>query len=145
MRILLIEDDRATGLALRHRLEERKHEVDWHRDISEVQETGEIDVCLLDLGLVRTAGAETVLRFKRSFPLIPVVVLTSNDDPRIAATITPQVVVKNFGDQLLMDKIDAAIDDAVRPRTGDSWEDSQQIERAADEICRRADKLEPGE
>ncbi len=45
---------------------------------------GGIDICLLDLGLPESQGIETLERFRRAAPLIPVVVLTGLADDDLA-------------------------------------------------------------
>jgi DNA-binding NarL/FixJ family response regulator len=42
-----------------------------------------IDAVLLDLGLPGCQGADAVKRFKSAFPGVVIVVVSSNDDPRV--------------------------------------------------------------
>jgi DNA-binding NarL/FixJ family response regulator len=42
-----------------------------------------IDAVLLDLGLPGCQGADAVRRFKSAFPRVVIVVVSSNDDPRV--------------------------------------------------------------
>ena len=51
-------------------------------------ESGErVDVVLLDLGLPGSQGRETLLQFKEHAPLLPVVVLTANDDDKLKSQL----------------------------------------------------------
>jgi two-component system response regulator QseB len=82
VRILLVEDDRMLGEAVRRGLRREGHAVDWVED-GEAALTalaGEpYEVVLLDLGLPRTGGLEVLRRTRARGDRVPVLVLTAQD------------------------------------------------------------------
>jgi len=87
--VLLVEDDDCDALLLQRLIERvlvgqlSVERVTTAAAASARLDQGGIDVVLLDLGLPDSEGFDTVLRFRRSFPALPVVVLTGIDDEDI--------------------------------------------------------------
>src|ERR1700686_1432034 len=88
MRVLLIEDDRMIGAAVRSALKESAYAVDWVTDgqaaIAAV-EVESYDIALLDLGLPETDGRDVLRRFRGMGGQLPVIIVTARDgiDDRI--------------------------------------------------------------
>ena len=86
---LLVEDDDCDALLVQRLLETTSavqfslERVTTAAAATARLDQGEVDSVLLDLGLPDSEGFDTVLRFRRSFPNLPVVVLTGIDDERI--------------------------------------------------------------
>lgn len=88
LRLLLVEDDELFRLGLRVRLQQ---EVDIHTIIE--AEDGEtalaiaqktpLDLVLLDIGLPGIGGIETCRQLKATHPGLPILILTSRDDPEL--------------------------------------------------------------
>ncbi len=88
IRLLLVEDDELFRLGLRVRLQQNS-------DIDSITEAedGEtalalanqmpFDLVLLDIGLPGIGGIETCRQFKASYPTLPILILTSRDDPEL--------------------------------------------------------------
>jgi DNA-binding response OmpR family regulator len=94
MRLLLVEDDRLIGDALRSALRLDGHAVDWVRDVASALAalaSERFDLVLLDLGLPEdsapgrptdASGGLGVLRWLRGrHDAVPVIVLTARDGP----------------------------------------------------------------
>ena len=87
--ILLVEDDDCDALLVQRLLETTSvDQFSLERVTTAAAATARLDqggivIVLLDLGLPDSEGFDTVLRFRRSFPNLPVVVLTGIDDERI--------------------------------------------------------------
>ncbi|BDG02323.1 response regulator [Anaeromyxobacter oryzae] len=82
MRLLLVEDDRMLGDALRRALRQQGHAVDWVQDgeAAELSLAGEpYDVVLLDLGLPRKGGMALLRDLRRRGDRVPVLILTAQD------------------------------------------------------------------
>jgi two-component system OmpR family response regulator len=81
MRILLVEDDRMIGQAIRHALKDAAYAVDWVKDgATAIESTAAetYDLVLLDLGIPQRDGLE-VLRHIRRLDGIPVIIVTARD------------------------------------------------------------------
>ena len=88
MRVLLIEDDRMVGAAIKQALKDAAYAVDWVTDgetaiQAATDETYE--VALLDLGLPLTDGREVLRRIRALGRKLPVIIVTARDgiDSRI--------------------------------------------------------------
>lgn len=88
IRLLLVEDDELFRLGFRVRLQQ-------NADIESITEAedGEIalalahqmpfDLVLLDIGLPGIGGIETCRQLKASYPTLPILILTSREDPEL--------------------------------------------------------------
>ncbi|MDP3898439.1 MAG: response regulator transcription factor [Mesorhizobium sp.] len=82
MRILLVEDDRAIGEAVRDHIAALGHAVDWARRISEADESVAVAhyaLILLDLHLPDGNGLDFLRRLRKRSDATPVIVLTARD------------------------------------------------------------------
>ncbi len=82
VRVLLVEDDRMLGDAVRRGLRQQGHAVDWVTDgrAAEAALAGEpYDVVLLDLGLPGKGGLDVLRDLRRRGQRVPVLVLTAQD------------------------------------------------------------------
>jgi two-component system OmpR family response regulator/two-component system response regulator QseB len=86
MRLLLVEDDRMIGAALRKALRLEGHAVDWVHDAQAAAaalDTETFDLVLLDLGLPNADrfgdGLDVLRRFRARGGASPVIVLTARD------------------------------------------------------------------
>ena len=82
MRILLIEDDRALGGALRDFLAGRHHAVDWAMRAEEARDalaTVHYDLLLLDLMLPDGRGLDLLKESRSGGASVPVIILTARD------------------------------------------------------------------
>jgi two-component system OmpR family response regulator len=82
MRILLVEDDRMIGEAVRIALKDAAYAVDWVQDGSAANsalEHGEHQAVLLDLGLPKRDGLEVLRRLRQAGNAVPVIVITARD------------------------------------------------------------------
>ncbi|MEY5029025.1 MAG: hypothetical protein RLZ63_1340 [Pseudomonadota bacterium] len=82
MRILLAEDDELLGAGLRAGLQQQGFLVDWVRDgVAAEREllTGQYQAAVLDLGLPRQDGMQTLSAVRSSKVNTPVLVLTARD------------------------------------------------------------------
>ncbi len=90
-RVLLVEDNPGEARLVRETLAAREPgpfeitHCTCLRDALESLARGSIDVVLLDLGLPDSQGLETCRRIHRAAPLIPIVVLTHQDDVGLEA------------------------------------------------------------
>src|SRR5204862_69307 len=86
--ILLVEDSPTDALLTRDVMERypqyRLTQVDRLEKALRVVTTGNFAVALLDLGLPDSQGLDTLIRFHREAPQIPVIVMTANDDEELA-------------------------------------------------------------
>jgi DNA-binding NarL/FixJ family response regulator len=87
LRLLLIEDDKGHALltqALLSECSEAEFIVDWVTRVAEgidrIQ-AGGIDLLLMDLSLPDGQGIPLLRKMRETFPKLPVIVLTSYDDP----------------------------------------------------------------
>lgn len=88
MNILLVEDDPVYQAALRMLLRGDDLDFTCVASLADGQyeaAAGQYDACLLDLGLPDSFGIETFLAFSTLNPQVPVVILSSLDDERLAA------------------------------------------------------------
>lgn len=88
MRVLLIEDDRMIGAALKQALKDTAYAVDWVMDGESgvaAFDSETYDVVLLDLGLPKSDGREVLKQIRTSGRKQPVIVVTARDalDDRI--------------------------------------------------------------
>ena len=82
MRVLLVEDDRALSLGIRHALESEGWSVDWLADGEQAVSVGlqgEHDLAVLDLGLPRKSGMEVLRTWRARGAHLPVLLLTARD------------------------------------------------------------------
>ena len=82
MRILLIEDDRASRESLQNELQRAGFVVDTAGDGETAEFMGateNYDIALLDLGLPKMSGLEVLRRWRAANNSIPVIVLTARD------------------------------------------------------------------
>ncbi len=82
MRVLLVEDDRALSLGIRHALESEGWSVDWLADGEQAVSVGlqgEHDMAVLDLGLPRKSGMEVLRTWRARGAHLPVLLLTARD------------------------------------------------------------------
>ncbi|MEO7031916.1 MAG: response regulator, partial [Herbaspirillum sp.] len=82
MRILLAEDDRMIGDAVRTALRQQGYAVDWVQDgqlADSVLTTERFDLALLDLGLPRMDGIEVVRNLRQRQSATPVIIITARD------------------------------------------------------------------
>jgi len=88
--VLLIEDSRLAAQLVKHRLakvEDMRFSVEWVEKLAtglDRLEKGGIDVVLLDLNLPDSQGADTFTRTCSQAPQVPIIVLTTVDDDRLA-------------------------------------------------------------
>src|ERR1700704_1453997 len=88
MRVLLIEDDRMVGAAVKQALKDAAYAVDWVTDGETAIHAAEdeaYEVALLDLGLPMADGREVLRRFRALGRKLPVIIVTARDgvDDRI--------------------------------------------------------------
>lgn len=88
MRVLLIEDDRMVGAAIKQALKDAAYAVDWVTDgETAIQAAADeaYEVALLDLGLPLTDGREVLRRIRALGRKLPVIIVTARDgiDSRI--------------------------------------------------------------
>ena len=82
MRVLLVEDDRALSLGIRHALESEGWSVDWLADGEQAVSVGlegEHDLAILDLGLPRKSGMDVLRAWRARGARLPVLLLTARD------------------------------------------------------------------
>lgn len=82
MRVLLVEDDRALSLGIRHALESEGWSVDWLADGDQAVSVGlqgEHDIAVLDLGLPRKSGMDVLRTWRARGAHLPVLLLTARD------------------------------------------------------------------
>jgi DNA-binding response OmpR family regulator len=82
MRILLVEDDRMIGDAVRTLLRQQGDVVDWAHDgptADAALANEHFDLVLLDLGLPGKDGVEVVRNLRRRKSRIPVIIITARD------------------------------------------------------------------
>lgn len=82
MRILLVEDDRVLGDAVREHVASFGHGVDWMRRKEDAQEalaTVSYELVLLDLGLPDGRGLDLLRLLRRDGSAVPVIILTAQD------------------------------------------------------------------
>jgi diguanylate cyclase (GGDEF)-like protein len=119
IKILLVDDDDADILLVQRALAASQDRFDVEfvnrlRDGLGRLEAGGIDVVLLDLGLPDARGLEGYKRVREAAPEVPVVVLTGNDDRRLAAHVVGQgqdyLVKKQFDPDSLARAVRYAIE-----------------------------------
>jgi DNA-binding response OmpR family regulator len=82
VRVLLVEDDRALSLGIRHALESEGWSVDWLADGEQAVSVGlqgEHDLAVLDLGLPRKSGMDVLRVWRARGAHLPVLLLTARD------------------------------------------------------------------
>ncbi|MEM1261092.1 MAG: EAL domain-containing protein [Pseudomonadota bacterium] len=93
MRILLVEDDKSDAQLVELLLERDKsqsHDIEWVETVAEgvaMLETQVFDVALVDLSLPDACNDEAVTRLVAADENIPIVVLSGNDDEKLALSI----------------------------------------------------------
>jgi two-component system, NarL family, response regulator len=92
LRVLLVEDDELFRLGLRVRLQQEADleivaETDDGETAIELAMTLAIDVVLLDVGLPGLGGIETCSQLRERLPQLPVLVLTSHNQPALIARL----------------------------------------------------------
>ncbi len=83
MKILHVEDTLTHSIVMKRMLSDHGVEVESVPDIDLLKDTADCDAAVLDLVLPNSSGAETVLKFVRRYPFLPVVVLTACRDQRL--------------------------------------------------------------
>lgn len=121
MRILLVEDDRMIGDAIRTSLLQQGYAVDSVQDgqlADSVLSTERFDLVLLDLGLPRKDGIEVVRNLRRRKCSTPVIIITARDgiEDRIKGLDAgaDDYVVKPFS----LDELAARMRSALRRSAG---------------------------
>jgi CheY-like chemotaxis protein len=114
MKVLLIEDSRTYTDLILQQLEGFK--VHCVADLSEIHKyvNSEIDVVLCDLTLPSSSGADTVRSVRKSFPWLPIVVITAVPDTKVHAQCiragANSVYVKgNYSPSALLRSLEVAI------------------------------------
>lgn len=82
MRILLAEDDRLIGTAIRQALKDAAYALDWVKDGESALaaiDTQTYDLLLLDLGLPRKDGLAVLNQLRQAKQSLPVIVITARD------------------------------------------------------------------
>ena len=82
MRVLLIEDDRPLGAAVRDQVAAEGHAVDWAQRLEDAEDfarTVPYDLILLDLMLPDGRGLDFLRRRRRAGEVTPVIILTARD------------------------------------------------------------------
>jgi two-component system response regulator QseB len=82
MRLLLVEDDKMLGDALRAGLKQAGYTVDWLQDGVSAEQaltTEQFDLVVLDLGLPGQSGLEVLKHLRRRGNTVPVLILTARD------------------------------------------------------------------
>jgi DNA-binding NarL/FixJ family response regulator len=86
--VLLVEDNPADAGLVRTWLADGAngdYEVEHVESLEDVATQRSYDVAILDLGLPRSHGIDTLVRFRRLLPTCPVVIFTGSDDARLVA------------------------------------------------------------
>lgn len=89
MRILLVEDDKELGSAMRDHIASEGHAIDWMQTISDAQScisTVRYDLIVLDLNLPDGAGLDLLRSARKRGDVTPVIIVTARD--RITDRIT---------------------------------------------------------
>jgi two-component system OmpR family response regulator len=82
MRVLLVEDDRMIGAALKEALKDAAYAVDWVKDAEtaiHVLEQDAFDLVLLDLGLPKGDGYDVLRRVRSLSRKVPLIIVTARD------------------------------------------------------------------
>ncbi len=82
MRVLLVEDDRMIGTAVKQALKDATYAVDWVRDGQEALfsiDGQTYDLLLLDLGLPKKDGLEVLRSIRSRNNPIPIIIMTARD------------------------------------------------------------------
>ncbi|MBS0960458.1 response regulator transcription factor [Acetobacter thailandicus] len=82
MKILIIEDEKALGSAIRDRVRQAGHTVDWFTNLSDARaalKVSSYDFLLLDLGLPDGNGLELVREIRRQRSLLAILITTARD------------------------------------------------------------------
>jgi two-component system, OmpR family, response regulator len=94
VRVLLVEDDRVLGEALRDHVAASGHAVDWFRTLTEAQgatETVDYGLVLLDLRLPDGHGVSLLEALRSSGSPVPIIILTAHDQ------VTDRIQALNAG------------------------------------------------
>jgi DNA-binding response OmpR family regulator len=82
MRLLLVEDDRMIGAALRKGLQQEGHTVDWMTEgtgVAPALASAAYNLVILDLGLPGRSGLDVLAEIRRRKESIPVIIVTARD------------------------------------------------------------------
>lgn len=82
MRLLLVEDDELLGDGLRIGLKQSGYTVEWLKDglaADQALQQEQFDLVVLDLGLPRQSGLETLKNLRKRGNPVPVLILTARD------------------------------------------------------------------
>jgi len=82
MRILLVEDDKLIGRAVRQALQDAACAVDWVQDGATAlssSKTEDYSLVLLDLGLPRKGGLEVLRELRQMKNVVPTIIITARD------------------------------------------------------------------
>ncbi|MEO8241941.1 MAG: response regulator transcription factor [bacterium] len=82
MRVLLVEDDRAIGGAVRDHIAAAGHAVDWARDLATARDLRAVsgyELLLLDLGLPDGSGIDLLREMRRAGDKAAVLILSARD------------------------------------------------------------------
>ena len=82
MRVLLVEDDRMIGEAVKQALKDATYAVDWVQDGQTALDSAhsqDYGIVLLDLGLPRKDGLEVLRLMRKKNETVPVVIITARD------------------------------------------------------------------
>lgn len=88
--LLVVEDDEGFASLLKITLRKDSYEERFNiinavnlQDCFSVLQSRDTDIVILDLGLPGTTGLETIEKFHKTFPDVPVIVLTANSDESV--------------------------------------------------------------
>jgi two-component system OmpR family response regulator len=141
MRVLLVEDDRMIGSALRTALEDARCTVEWVTHVATAREAVSrraLDGVLLDLGLPDGDGLDLLSGMRGAGNALPVVILTARDqvDARVRGLDlgADDYVVKPFAVQELLARLRVV----VRRRAGHAGDVLTNGELSLDPATREA-------
>ncbi|MBU4485753.1 MAG: PAS domain S-box protein, partial [Candidatus Delongbacteria bacterium] len=86
IKIAIVEDNPGDAVIIKKLLEEEDFLIDHFPDLESALNTFEnvhYDIALIDLGLPGCVGAEAPMMIINEFPLLPIIVFTGSDNPRI--------------------------------------------------------------
>jgi len=111
-KVLLIDDDPDDRLIIREDFKEISHKgfsldcaETLTKGIQSIKAKNDIDVVLLDLNLPDSTGLDTVLKIKKEFSMLPIIVLTGLDDEDFSVSI----VQAGAQDYLVKGQVSAAL------------------------------------
>ena len=114
--LLLIEDDPMIGRGLVRALSDEGIRVEWCQDAGSgeaILEQGQPALALLDLGLPDKSGMDVLIRARKQYPDLPILIITARDDvdDRVAGLEAgaDDYVIKPFGMKELLARIRAVL------------------------------------